>query len=135
MLTVAGREYLVLTFLLLIFVVLLIPSLLTTRAEIRDGLRKQDIATLKHNAEMYFNEHNIYPTSLDASPYRYVVTKTQDQAASGYYIEAELEVEQLDQTAFDEDELRKYHFRILHEDNKILYRVCGGEETQCTNQP
>ena len=110
---------------------MLIPSLLTARAEFRDGLRRQDVAMLKHNAEMYFNEHNVYPSSLNTSPYRYVVTKTQDQAASGYYIEAELEVAQSDRTAFDEDEQRKYFYRILHKDGKTLYRVCGGDEKQC----
>lgn len=64
--------------------------------------------------------------------YRYCATDIQDAAAAGYYLEARLEVEQPDAIALDEDDARNFNYRILHEDGKILYRVCGGVETQCT---
>lgn len=63
--------------------------------------------------------------------YRYCVTDIQNGAAQGYFFEAQLEVEQPDTVALDEDETRNFTYRILHEDSKILYRVCGGTETQC----
>lgn len=156
MLTVAQREYLTLAILLLIFVILLIPSLLATRAAIRDGLRQQDITYLKRTLEQYFNEHEIYPAISkncltsnhpDDWPfiavlphavrenrgfsYRYCVTSANSSGATGYFLEAQLENDQPDTISFDEDEQRKFHYRILHENGQTLYRVCGGEEKQC----
>ncbi|MFH1353993.1 MAG: hypothetical protein ABIH36_01775 [bacterium] len=131
MLTIAQREYLTLAILLIVFIAFLVPSLLTTRAEVRDGLRKQEITRLKRSLEDYYNIHESYPLTFDASPYRYVVTGQDESGATGYYLEAQFEVEQKNQAAFDEDESRKFHYRILHQENKILYRVCGGSELQC----
>ncbi|MBI4022144.1 MAG: hypothetical protein HY372_02210 [Candidatus Andersenbacteria bacterium] len=156
MLTVAQREYLVLAILALIFVVALIPSLLTSRALVRDGLRKQDITYLKRSLENYYNQRNIYPpipvdcittgqpaawTFVTALPhdireqpgfvYRYCATSATPLGTTGYFLEAQFESYAPDTRAFDEDEQRKFHFRILHEDGKTLYRVCGGEEMQC----
>lgn len=63
--------------------------------------------------------------------YRYCVTDVSNQKAVSYFFEATLEIDQPEGTAFDEDEDRKFDYRILHEDGKTLYRVCGGEESQC----
>lgn len=63
--------------------------------------------------------------------YRYCATKIESGNTTGYYFEAQLEVEQPDVIALDEDETRNFTYRILHEDGKILYRICGGTETQC----
>jgi hypothetical protein len=160
----ARREYLVLGLVLIIFFIALIPSLLTSRAQVRDGLRRQDITYLKRSLEQFYNQHTYYPSLADtdcitaAEParwpfietlphdvrehkgflYRYCVTSADETGlpagqagALGYFLEAQLEVDQPDQRTFDEDELRKFYYRILHEDDKILYRVCGGEEKQC----
>jgi hypothetical protein len=51
--------------------------------------------------------------------------------ADGYFLEARLEQDRPDEIGFDEDEQRKYHYRVLHEGNTVLYRVCGGVERQC----
>jgi type II secretory pathway pseudopilin PulG len=169
MLTVARGEYAALTLLAGTFITFLIPSLLDTRADIRDGLRKQDIAYLKRSLEQFYNEHNYYPPirarlapqggprasntecittrQPDTWPfiqelphdvredrgfdYRYCVTSGNASGATGYFLEARLEGTQPDQHTFDEDELRKFYFRILHSGGKTIYRVCGGEETQC----
>src|SRR5687768_3132610 len=68
MLTTARREYLVLAVLLIIFLVSLIPSLLTSRAHVRDGLRRQDITSLKRSLEQFYNEHEYYPPVRQAGP-------------------------------------------------------------------
>jgi hypothetical protein len=155
----AQKEYLVIGVTLGVFIAALIPSLIAARTHVRDGLRRADITYLKRSLEQFNNEHDHYPpleksdcvTSREpdhwpfiaALPhdvreergflYRYCVTSANPATggAAGYFLEAQLEVDQADQTAFDEDELRKFYFRILHEDNRILYRVCGGEEKQC----
>lgn len=132
---IAKREYFVLAVLVIIFIAALIPALLTTRAEVRDGLRKQDITRLKRSLEDFYNIHKYYPMTYEATPYSYHVTSQEESGATGYFLEAQFEVEQKDQTTFDEDESRKFHYRILHQENKILYRVCGGTETQCQPSP
>ncbi|MEK7556707.1 MAG: hypothetical protein AAB538_01900 [Patescibacteria group bacterium] len=66
--------------------------------------------------------------------YRYCTTHIESGKTNGYFFEAQLEVEQPDTIALDEDETRNFTYRILHEDGKILYRVCGGTENQCTPQ-
>ena len=63
--------------------------------------------------------------------YSYCVTNIEDGRAMDYYFEAELEITEDEERAFDEDESRKFDYRILHEDGKVLYRVCGGNEEQC----
>lgn len=63
--------------------------------------------------------------------YRYCVTDTQNHQVTSYFLEAQLEAYQADQIGFDEDEARKYAFRILNDHGRTLYRVCGGAETQC----
>lgn len=154
--TVAQREYLMLAVLAGIFIAALIPSLLTTRAAVRDGLRKEDITYLKRSLEDYYNQHATYPLPADtcitstnprswnfipALPhdvreskgfiYRYCVTSRDARGATGYFLEAQFEGDVAGQRAFDEDEQRKFHYRILHENGKTLYRVCGGEQIQC----
>jgi hypothetical protein len=163
MFTIAQKEYLVLACLLFVFVITLIPSLLTARAHVRDGLRREDISYLKRSLEQFYNEHNFYPlpetsnciastepeqwSFIETMPhdvrehtgfvYRYCVTSADSQGqtgALGYFLESQLEVDQPNQRMFDEDELRKFHYRILHEEGKTLYRVCGGEEKQCQQE-
>ena len=91
----------------------------------------------------FFGENSplLKSQSIDAIPhdvrekanhiYQYCPTQVQNGEVSGYYIQAWLEVEQPSQTGFDEDEMRKFHYRIVTEQGKTLYRVCGGTEQQC----
>lgn len=131
------REYRTLAGLLLIGLGALTPSLVIERAEVRDDLRRADIAYLKRALEDFYNQHNFYANNLaelnqDKGPaYRYVVTSTVNRHAQGYYLETNLERRQPETRGFDEDEKRKYHFRILRDHHTTLYRVCGGTELQC----
>lgn len=63
--------------------------------------------------------------------YAYCATEIQNGRAAGYYLEAHLEQQLEPKIGFDEDEARKFDYRILYQDDKTLYRVCGGTETQC----
>lgn len=84
-------------------------------------LKKQHINALPHDVR-----------ESRGHTYSYCVTNIQNSATAGYYLEAELEVEQPDTVDHDYDETRNFDYRVLHEGGKILYRVCGGTETQCT---
>lgn len=63
--------------------------------------------------------------------YRYCVTSYRDQPGRGFFLEAQLEDNPPVGLYFDEDERRKFDYRILTEDGKTLYQVCGGTELQC----
>lgn len=129
-LSLAQKELLAVGLLAAGLLVALLPSLFIQRAEVRDDLKRQDIATLKRQAEDFYNQHEYYPDELP-SPYRYLITDTAAQHTQGYYLEAQLERPSVNMVGFDEDEKRKYHFRVLSENNQTLYRVCGGTELQC----
>lgn len=64
--------------------------------------------------------------------YSYCVT-THDGSGrtQGYYLQAQLERPEAQQRSFDEDEARKFYFRVLQERGQVFYRVCGGSEKQC----
>lgn len=150
---------------------LLLFAVLQARMEVRDNLRKDDLANLKRGIEYYNNARGFYPVVnegvcthsnesgsnifgtksiltekqyIDAIPhdvresanhiYRYCATEQTDSQAQGYFLEAQLEENLPEQTGFDEDESRKFDYRILHENDKVLYRVCGGTETQCKSE-
>ena len=158
--TRAQKEYVIAIGIFVILLGFLAVAVLTARENVRDDLRKADITNLKRAAEMYYNQHNFFPPGalgcmsshdlavlldeghIDALPhdvrenrdhaYKYCVTNLQENQAQGFFLEAELEGNSPDVIDFDEDETRKFHYRILHENGKILYRVCGGTETQCT---
>ncbi len=63
--------------------------------------------------------------------YVYCATDVTAGNVSGYYLEAQLEAQYTDERMFDEDEKRKFYYRILHDGERVLYRVCGGSELQC----
>lgn len=84
-------------------------------------LRGQHIDAIPHDVRERRGYHYAYcVTSRDGT----------DKTA-GYYLQAQLERPEMEQRSFDEDETRKFHFRILHESDQVLYRVCGGNEKQC----
>lgn len=63
--------------------------------------------------------------------YTYCVTSVSNNRATGFYLQASLEGEEPEGVFFDEDEKRKFNYLVLLEQEKRLYRVCGGEELQC----
>lgn len=84
-------------------------------------LKEQHIDAIPHDVREYHEYYYTYcPTNTDS------MGKTQ-----GYYLQAQLERPEREQRSFDEDEERKFHFRILHDQQRVLYRVCGGNEKQC----
>lgn len=87
-------------------------------------LQEQHIDAIPHDTrESLGRAYRFCATALDAA----------SRAVTSYFLEAELEIDQEDAVAFDEDERRKFYYRVLHDDNgRTLYRICGGAETQCT---
>lgn len=67
--------------------------------------------------------------------YSYCVTSAPKNRTTGFYLEASLESNKPKGVFFDEDELRKFDYRVLAENDRLLYRVCGGEEKQCNELP
>lgn len=63
--------------------------------------------------------------------YVYCVTSFENGRADGYYLQATMERDRPEGIVFDEDEQRKFHYRVLHESGETLLRICGGEELQC----
>lgn len=173
----AKIEYLIATCICVTLLILLALTGLRARAAVRDDLRRTDITNLKRAAEMYFNQHDFYPSPpesgeitngtppvctsseqenswlfgnsspllreghINAIPhdvretkgrvYMYCATRARAGETQGYFFQAHLEEDQPDEVNFDDDETRKFTYRILHENGQVLYRVCGGTETQC----
>lgn len=134
----AKKEYIAIGALLIIYLAFLIPALVHERTLVRDDLRKADLGTIKFGLEMYYNKHTYFPPTPDGKigctnygGYRYCVTSLENKHASGFYLQAQLESRQPEARGFDEDEHRKYDFRVLREGTATLYRVCGGVELQC----
>ena len=86
-------------------------------------LQEQFIDAIPHDTrESLGHAYRFCATELDA----------ENRGIAGYFLEAELEVDQPDTISFDEDERRKFFYRILYDEGRTLYRICGGSETQCT---
>lgn len=64
--------------------------------------------------------------------YLYCVSAIKNNHTSGFYLEASLEANVDEGVFFDEDENRKFGYRVLLEHDKKIYRICGGEEQQCS---
>lgn len=134
----ARWEAVALVVLLLVLLAFAIPAFLHARAEVRDDLRRDDLTNLKRELEQYNNKFKVYPAisggqegCTPKGSYTYCVTQVEAGQTVGFYVEAQLEVPQPDTIGFDEDESRKFAYRIINENHRTLYRVCGGTETQC----
>ncbi|MDP3685224.1 MAG: hypothetical protein Q8R32_00140, partial [bacterium] len=57
----ARFELRVITALALLFAAALLPALANARKELRDGVRRAHLASVKHAIEMFFNKHEAYP--------------------------------------------------------------------------
>lgn len=84
-------------------------------------LKEQHIDAIPHDVRENRGYHYSYCVTAHGGSGR----------TQGYYLQAQLERPEAQQRSFDEDEARKFHFRVLHEQDRILYRVCGGNEKQC----
>ncbi len=67
--------------------------------------------------------------------YSYCITQAPKKQVTAFYLEAALESNAQEGIFFDEDEQRKFDYRVVIENGKKLYRVCGGEEKQCKELP
>ncbi|MEK7499581.1 MAG: hypothetical protein AAB649_03170 [Patescibacteria group bacterium] len=63
--------------------------------------------------------------------YTYCASGINNNGARGYVLEASMESNMTEGVFFDEDEQRKFDYRVLLEKGILKYRVCGGEEDQC----
>ncbi len=123
---ITQREALVFLVGVVVFLALLFPALRYARRETRDGIRRNEIAAFKQVLEQYYNTHETYPAEFDASPHRYVVTEMDGAGARAWYLRAQLENKHPTQAGYDEDEGRKYNFRLVQKGSVTFYEVCGG---------
>lgn len=126
---IAQREAFVLLAALIIFMGLLYPALLHARREARDGIRRNEVAAFKKLLEQYYNEHETYPLKFSAAPHEYIVTSSTSIGVTAWYLRAQLENSHGSQAGHDEDEGRKYDFRLIREGESTYYEVCGGTPT------
>lgn len=104
------------------------PPLCTSSDQIDSWLFGNDSPLLE---EGHINAMPHDVREMQGRVYTYCATKVQASQTQGFFFQARLEVNQRDQISFDEDEARKFTYRVLHENSQVLYRVCGGTETQC----
>lgn len=110
----------------IIFLLLLIPAMQHSRAEARDGIRRQEIADRKIELEQYFNAHEAYPLEFDASPHEYVVAEQDEVGATRWYLRAVLENSAATKADYDAESGRNYHYRVQQVGDNTVYDVCGG---------
>jgi type II secretory pathway pseudopilin PulG len=110
---------------IILMLLALIPSLQYARREVRDGMRRNELLAFKRELEQYFNKQENYPVEYDASPHEYVVLEDYEGGATHWYLRAELENRRMPTAGFDEE--YNVFFRVLHQDQKTFYDICGGE--------
>lgn len=124
----ARIEFAVIGLLALIFGLALLPAARFSRREQRDEIRRDAVAAAKIKLEQYFNKHNQYPLEFEVPTYQYVVTQKDATSALGWYVRAELENPHRSTSDFDFDAGRNYRYRVVNQDDKVFYDVCGGED-------
>jgi len=120
----AKKEYMVLGILCLIFLAMLFPALQSSRREVRDGIRRNELVQFKVLLEQYFNEYNEYPLEFDASPHEYVVTEVDGDEAMAWYLRAKLENGGEAGSGFDLE--HNVFYRVFIDDGLTFYDICGG---------
>jgi hypothetical protein len=63
------------------------------------------------------------------------VTSSTDAGAAAWYLRAQLENEHAAEAGHDEDEGRKYDYRLIRESAATYYEVCGGTPTCDLDDP
>ncbi len=125
----ARREYIALGLAALLFVSLLVPALLHARREARDGIRRNEIAAFKNVLEQYYNVHETYPLTFDASPHRYIVVTSDEEGATAWYLQAMLENKAASHAGQSQEEGANFDYRVVQEGDFTYYEVCGGTPT------
>ncbi len=124
--TLAKKEAFIIGLIVVLFILLFIPALLHSRAEKRDGIRRDEIAERKTDLELYFNDHDAYPLEFDASPHHYVVTERDQSGATHWFLRAVLENPADTGAHYDAESGRNYYYRVQQVDGQTVYDVCGG---------
>lgn len=125
----ARKEGIVLGILIAVLLVSIFPSALYARRERRDGIRRDEVAAFKRQLEDFNNKHNRYPVTLSASPHQYVVVEQAGDAATAWYLRAELENKVPETADKDLEAERNYYYRVVHDNGHVYYDVCGGTLT------
>lgn len=72
-------------------------------------------------------------------PYAYCPTNIDSedgkQRVVGFYLQAALEHRQREEAGFDPEEGRNYRFRVFQDGSWTFYRICGGNEFSCGEEP
>ncbi|MEX1997144.1 MAG: hypothetical protein WEA04_00490 [Candidatus Andersenbacteria bacterium] len=132
--TRALKEIGVVALLVMLVIGMVVPSLQHARRERRDGQRREDVAGLKRELEMYFNQHETYPlTFTPPAPYQYVIMTADTSGALGWYVRAPLENKAEPRADFDYEEGHNFYYRVVREREQTFYDVCGGTFS-CTGQ-
>ena len=122
---IAKREYMTGFVVIVVFVGLLLPSLRTSRREVRDGARRTAVLVMKGEIERYFNMHDQYPMEYETVNISYVVTERDGRAARAWYLRTELENEAQSANGFDLE--HNVFWRVTKLGDRTFYDVCGGE--------
>lgn len=94
------------------------------RREARDGVRRAEVRNIKHELEMYFNEHETYPLIFDDAVHEYVVVEQDEKGAIGWYVRGELENKAEPTAGFDLE--YNVGYRVVTEGGRTFYDLCGG---------
>lgn len=121
----AWYEIGVLGLLVVLLLGLSIPSLLHARKERRDGIRRTELLEFKRMLEEANNELGYYPAGFVASPHLYIAVEGDGDAATSWYLRAELENKAEEAHGFDEE--YNVFYRIVRDGEKTYYDICGGE--------
>ena len=122
----ARNEILAIVALLIVYACLLLPALKYERREVRDGIRRDEIAAFKRQLEQHFNVHNTYPLEFNASPHEYVATREEEDGAKSFFLRAKLENAAENEEGYDAEAGRNYNYRVINKDGETYYEVCGG---------
>lgn len=121
----AKKEFLFIGLALLLFLILLAPAIKFARAEWRDGIRRNELKNFKIVLEQNNNKNGYYPVEFNASPHKYTVVEKNGDSASKWFLRAELENKNKQQTGFDLE--NNIYFRYVSENGKNFYDICGGD--------
>jgi len=121
---IAWKEIMVVVALIVILLGGVLFSGLHARREARDGVRRAELRNIKHELEMYFNEHESYPFTFSDVAHEYIIVERGDEGATGWYVRAELENKAEPTAGFDLE--YNIGYRIVIEGERTFYDLCGG---------
>lgn len=121
---IATKELLSVLVLGIVLLTSMIPSLLYARGERADGVRRQEVLQLKRNLERYYNKHNYYPLTFETGRHEYVVIGAEHNQATAWYVRAQLKNNLLPAQGLDLE--YNVYYRIVREEEKTFYDICGG---------